>query len=125
MFRTPRLSILIALTAPALFIAFAPAIARGGDHGGGPNKPPPPAGSSEALLAALDMNYVEQVTTHLTTIGANSMGFRIFGTPEDKETANYLASEMKALGLSRPGLFKKLRRLGIRPAAAEAEELSG
>jgi hypothetical protein len=47
------------------------------------------------------MNYVEQVTTHLTTIGANPMGFRIFGTPEDKETANYLASEMKALGLSR------------------------
>lgn len=30
----------------------------------------------------------------------------------------------KALGLSRPGLFKKLRRLGIRPAGADATEPS-
>ena len=28
------------------------------------------------------------------------MGFRVFGTPEDRETANYLAGEMRALGLS-------------------------
>jgi hypothetical protein len=52
------------------------------------------------LLAALDMNYVQQVTTHLTTIGANPMGFRVFGTPEDRETANYLSNQMRALGLS-------------------------
>jgi len=46
------------------------------------------------------MDYVEQVTTHLTTIGANPMGFRVFGTAANRETANYLADEMRALDLS-------------------------
>jgi hypothetical protein len=45
------------------------------------------------------MSYVEEVTKHLTTIGSNSMGFRVFGTPQDKETADYIAQQMKAVGV--------------------------
>ncbi len=100
MFRPSRLAILTAFLALALCLALAPAIAKRGERGKGPHQPPPAPGSPEALLAALDMNYVEQVTTHLTTIGANPMGFRVFGTPEDRETANYISREMKSLGLS-------------------------
>jgi len=99
MSRTPRRLTLSACFALGLLVAAAPASARRGDHG--PPKPaPPPAGSPDALLAALDVNYVREVTTHLTTIGANPMGFRVFGTPEDRETANYLSNQMKARGLS-------------------------
>ncbi len=83
----------------ALFVALAPASALRGD-GARPHKPPPEPGSPEALLAALDIAYVQEVTTHLTTIGANPLGFRVFGTPQDRETASYLANQMKALGLS-------------------------
>jgi hypothetical protein len=105
MSRTPRFSSVIAWftlsVALGLAIALAPASAKRGEGGGRPKPPPPPAGSPEALLAALDMAYVQEITTHLTTIGANPMGFRVFGTPQDSETANYLAGEMRALGLSR------------------------
>lgn len=45
------------------------------------------------------MDYVEEVTQHLTTIGSTEMGFRVMGTPQDEETANYLAEQMDAIGL--------------------------
>jgi hypothetical protein len=48
---------------------------------------------------ALDIGYVERVTTDLTEIGSTRDGFRVFGTPQDKQTAEYLAAEMDALGL--------------------------
>ena len=51
------------------------------------------------LLKSLDMQYVKQVTKHLGTIGANEDGFRVTGTPQDEETANYLADQMDAIGL--------------------------
>jgi len=99
MSRTPRRLTCLAFSVLGLLIALSPASAVRGDRGR-PKPTPPPAGSPEALLAALDVNYIEQVTTHMTTIGANPMGFRVFGTPEDRESANYLSREMKALGLS-------------------------
>jgi len=102
MSRTRRLLSLFGCFALTLGLALAPAGAGVRGKGGGkpPPPPPPPAGSPEALIAALDMDYVQQVTTHLTTIGANPMGFRVFGTPEDRETANFIAGEMRTLGLS-------------------------
>jgi hypothetical protein len=51
------------------------------------------------LLAHLDMAYVEEVIAHLGTIGSSALGFRAMGTPEDQETAQYLADEMTAIGL--------------------------
>ena len=51
------------------------------------------------VIGALDMSYVEEVTKHLTTIGSTPMGFRVFGTPQDKETADYLAAQMKQVGV--------------------------
>ena len=53
----------------------------------------------DPLLKSLDMQYVKQVTKHLGTIGANEDGFRVTGTPQDEETANYLADQMDAIGL--------------------------
>lgn len=57
------------------------------------------ASASGDLLAHLDLDYVREVTTHLTTIGSAPGGFRVFGTPQDQETAEYLAGQMSALGL--------------------------
>ena len=50
-------------------------------------------------LQHLDMAYVEEVTEHLATIGSSSLGFRAMATPEDQESAQYLADEMTAIGL--------------------------
>jgi hypothetical protein len=64
-------------------------------------RPGPAAGGAtpEDLLGRLDLDYVAEVTTHLTTIGSTAKGFRVFGTPQDRETAEYLAGQMRALGL--------------------------
>jgi hypothetical protein len=61
-----------------------------------------PLGAASAQpdpLQHLDMAYVEEVTAHLGTIGSSSLGFRALGTPEDQETAQYLADQMTAIGL--------------------------
>jgi hypothetical protein len=50
-------------------------------------------------LEALDMGYVQEVTEHLGTIGSTPMGFRVMGTPQDRETAEYIADQMDAIGL--------------------------
>jgi N-acetylated-alpha-linked acidic dipeptidase len=57
------------------------------------------ASAAPDVLGALDMTYVQQVTEHLTTIGSTEMGFRVMGTPQDQETAEYIASQMTAIGL--------------------------
>lgn len=61
-----------------------------------------PLGAASAQpdpLQHLDMAYVEEVTAHLGTIGSSELGFRAMATPEDQETAQYLADEMTAIGL--------------------------
>jgi Iap family predicted aminopeptidase len=55
--------------------------------------------AADALLQNLDMGYVKQVTRHLGTIGSSKLGFRVTGTPQDEETASYLADQMDAIGL--------------------------
>jgi Peptidase family M28 len=50
-------------------------------------------------LQHLDMAYVEEVTRHLGTIGSSPLGFRAMATPEDQETAEYLAGQMSSIGL--------------------------
>ncbi|HEY6566334.1 MAG TPA: M28 family peptidase [Actinomycetota bacterium] len=61
-----------------------------------------PVGSASPrrdLLAELDVKYVRQVTRDLGEIGSTPLGFRVFGTPADQETANFLADEMESIGL--------------------------
>jgi len=57
------------------------------------------AGAQGDPLAHLDMGYVEEVTRHLGTNGSSPLGFRVLGTPEDQETAGYVADQMRAIGL--------------------------
>ncbi len=59
----------------------------------------PPASGQESPVAHLDMDYVRQVIEDLTSIGSTDMGFRAFGTPQDQQTAQYIADEMTAIGL--------------------------
>jgi hypothetical protein len=92
-----------------------------------------PVAKSEAEpvnpVDSLDMNYVEKVTTDLTKIGSTPEGFRVFGTPQDKQTAKYLAGKMHALGLDDVGVEKmrgdgwlfKGASVGIRGGGAKAE----
>ena len=54
---------------------------------------------NSALLKSLDMGYVEKITEHLGTIGSSKLGFRVTGTPQDEETATYIAGQMDAIGL--------------------------
>jgi hypothetical protein len=51
------------------------------------------------LASHLDMAYVEQVIEDLTSIGSTPLGFRVFGTPQDLESATYVTDQMRALGL--------------------------
>jgi hypothetical protein len=62
------------------------------------------APASPDPLASLDTAYIKQVTRHLTSIGSSPLGFRVFGTPQDKEAANYLAGQMTSLGLENVGV---------------------
>lgn len=55
-------------------------------------------------IASLDVGYVRRVIEDLTAIGSTDMGFRAFGTPQDLETATYIAGEMEALGLQNVAL---------------------
>ena len=47
----------------------------------------------------LDMDFVRRVKRHLTTIGSTPLGFRVLGTPQDEETARYVADQMTSIGL--------------------------
>lgn len=81
-------------SAPARMIATLGALALlsvGPVADAGPAKP--------NLLSHLDMTYVRQITQHLGTIGSTPLGFRVMATPEDHETAQYLADQMTAIGL--------------------------
>ncbi|GIK77692.1 MAG: M28 family peptidase [Acidobacteria bacterium] len=66
-----------------------------------------PVAKSKAAVSpvdALDMGYVERVTADLTEIGSTPAGFRVFGTPQDRQTARYLSARMEALGLDDVGV---------------------
>ena len=91
-----------------------------------------PAAESKAEpispIDSLDMDYVRKVTTDLTRIGSTPDGFRVFGTPQDRETADYIADEMDALGLEQVDVEKmtgdgwlfKGASVGIRGGATKA-----
>ena len=48
----------------------------------------------------VDQEFLRRVITHLTGIGSSPLGFRTTGTPEDRAVAEYVADQMRAIGLS-------------------------
>lgn len=47
----------------------------------------------------LDQDYLRSVITRLTAIGSSALGFRNTGTPEDVAVAEYVAEQMRTIGL--------------------------
>lgn len=48
----------------------------------------------------IDPARLREVVERLASIGSSPLGFRVTGTPEDREAAEYAAAEMRSLGLS-------------------------
>jgi len=43
--------------------------------------------------------YLDHVVRRLESIGSHPLGFRVAGTPEESETVDFVAGEMRGLGL--------------------------
>jgi hypothetical protein len=43
--------------------------------------------------------YLQHVVERLSAIGSHSLGFRVAGTPEEREAVGFIAGEMRAHGL--------------------------
>ncbi|MBW3592671.1 MAG: M28 family peptidase [Actinobacteria bacterium] len=56
-------------------------------------------GRAPAVEAAVDDEYLRRAVARLASIGSSPLGFRVTGTPEDRETAEYVAGELHAIGL--------------------------
>lgn len=44
-------------------------------------------------------DYLEHVVTRLASIGSHPLGFRVAGTPDEREAVDFVAGEMRGLGL--------------------------
>jgi hypothetical protein len=44
-------------------------------------------------------DYLEHVVERLASIGSTPLGFRVAGTPEEREAVDFVAGEMRSLGL--------------------------
>ncbi len=48
----------------------------------------------------IDQDYLRRVISTLTAIGSSPLGFRNAGTPEDRAVADFVSTEMRAIGLT-------------------------
>lgn len=62
------------------------------------------APAQEDPTGYLDPVYMAEVVADLTAIGSTDMGFRAFGTPQDLETATYIADQLEAFGVQEVAL---------------------
>jgi aminopeptidase YwaD len=53
-----------------------------------------------ARTAPIDAAYLRHVVERLASIGSSPLGFRATGTPEDRAVAEFVAGEMRAIGLA-------------------------
>jgi hypothetical protein len=53
-----------------------------------------------ARSAPIDATYLRHVVDHLASIGSCPLGFRATGTPEDRAVADFVAAEMRDMGLA-------------------------
>ena len=62
---------------------------------------PPPRAEPLAIARglAIDAGYLRSVVERLAAIGSSPLGFRVTGTPEDREAAAYVADELREIGL--------------------------
>jgi hypothetical protein len=48
----------------------------------------------------IDVRHLRAVVERLAGVGSSPLGFRTTGTPEDREVAEYAATEMRSIGLA-------------------------
>ena len=53
-----------------------------------------------ARTAPIDAAYLRHVVDRLASIGSSPLGFRATGTPEDRAVADFVAAEMRDMGLA-------------------------
>jgi hypothetical protein len=58
-----------------------------------------PAGDAESLNAALDVDYLERVAETVAGFGDTPLGFRPGGSPANLEAVDWIAAEMRAVGM--------------------------
>jgi hypothetical protein len=65
-------------------------------------RPPKVDPATLALVRGLqiDEEYLRSVVDRLSSIGSSPLGFRTTGTPEDAAVADFVAAEMRAMGLA-------------------------
>ncbi len=66
--------------------------------------PPPRAAAARDPLAVargleIDADHLRDIVERLSSIGSSPLGFRVTGTPEDREAADLVARELRAIGL--------------------------
>ncbi len=62
--------------------------------------PPKEVDWTAKVVERLDMAYAEEIVDEICAMGDSVLGFRGAGGPADLQAAEYIASEMKAIGLS-------------------------
>jgi hypothetical protein len=60
-----------------------------------------PSGDAETLSAAIDPDYLRQVTETVVSFGDTPMGFRPGGSPANEQAADWIADEMRRVGIRR------------------------
>jgi hypothetical protein len=60
-----------------------------------------PRGDAGTLSAAIDVDYLRQVTATVASFGDTPMGFRPGGSPANEQAADWIAAEMGRVGIRR------------------------
>ena len=80
----------------------------------------PASAEEEKVIGKIDIEYAKYIENKLTSIGSYKepkfLGFRVAGTPEDLETANFIAEEMRKIGLV---------NVSLEPVPVDAWEFKG
>ena len=75
----------------------APAMASGGPDG----RESPFLGDADSLNAALDEDYLQHVTASVVAFGDTASGWRPGGSPANLQAVDWIAAEMKRVGLKK------------------------
>ena len=62
-----------------------------------------PAAQGASFDLPVDVTMLRRVVATISSVGSHPSGFRASGTPEDHEVAEFVAAEMRAMGLSSVG----------------------
>ena len=56
--------------------------------------------SAAPLEERISAAYLHDVVEHLASFGSHDLGFRVAGTPEERQATAWIAGEMRSLGLT-------------------------